>query len=330
MSNVERLSVETVDKAIKQYLKDTQLSLERLQVLKNKSFEGLDDAVYQITKYADSFFGDDLSKLKKLKKLIEKYKEALLSIYLSMKKDVELKDGKLSKTLQKYSQSLYYLNAVRFNNSANLFTEPAVVEEDNCIDGSLQNVWGVDCYVFGTEGNIERYFTGQQGNNNFGMQNNCGVACVAQILILSGKKVSENDVVRVAVAEGLCNITDAAMGANGGTSSIHRAELLARFNLKSTVEMANRQELATYLEHGHGIIVSVDAGVLWNRPEDLGVGHAIVLYGTVHRASDGALLGFVACDTGSGNMKEYITCADFDRMYYYDRGINLTREAIRK
>lgn len=329
MSTTEQLAVETIDKAVKQYIKDTQLSLENLQQHRIKSFEQLDEAYHNIVKYADGYLESDMPKIKRLKKLIEKYKEELIDVYHTLKKDVELQNGKLSKSLQRYSQCLYYINTVRFNNTANLFNDPVCYREDNCVDGSLQTVFGTECYVFGTEGNVEANFTGRQGNNNFGMQNNCGIACVAQVLILAGMRVSENDVVRVAISEGLCNITESTMWANGATSSIHRATLLNKFNVKSKVELARPKEIASYIEHGHGVIVSVDAGILWNRPSDVGMGHAIVIYGTVHRASDGVLLGFVICDTGAGNMKHFVTCAKFEEMYHFDRGINVTVEAIR-
>ncbi len=324
----EKLSVENIDKAIKQYLSDTQISLEKLQMIKNESFESLDSSLYEIIKQSGGYLEDVAPKIKHLKRLIEKYKETIMDLYLSLKKDMEFNNGKLSKSLQKYFRCLYYLNTVRFNGSINLFTDPVVVR-DNCIDGSLQTVFNTECYVFGTENNVEKKFTGRQGNNSFGIKNNCGVACVAQILILSGKRVTENDVVRVAVSEGLCNITETSMGTNGATSSIHRAALLSKFNIKSRVELATIKDIARYIEHGHGVIVSVDAGILWNRVTEVGIGHAIVPYGTIHRASDGALMGVVVCDTGSGNMKKYITCDDFGKMYYYDRGINITVEAVR-
>lgn len=329
MSTTEKLSVEAIDRAIRQYLKDTQLSLEQLQVLKNQSFEYLDEALYSLTKYADGYLGDDVAKIRQLKKLIEKYKETLLGVYLTLKKDIEFKDGKLTGSMRKYAQCLYYLNTVRFHQSAELFTDPLDYREDSCIEGSLQTVFNTQCYVFGTEGNIDKCFTGKQGNNNFRMQNDCGVACVAQILILSGKKVTENDVLRVAIGEGLCNITETALETNGATSSVHRATLLKKFNVKSKVELADSKKIASYIEHGHGVIVSVDAGVLWNRTADVGTGHAVVPYGTVHRASDGELLGFVLCDTGSGNMKHFVTCSSFEKSYNYNRGINVTEEAIR-
>ncbi|MBQ7642298.1 MAG: hypothetical protein IJS67_00195, partial [Clostridia bacterium] len=298
-------------------------------VIRNKSFTGLDEEYYKISKYTDGYLGGDMAKVKRLKKHIEKYKETLLSIYASLRKDVELKGGKLTKSMRQYSQCLYYLNAVRFNENSDLFSEPITQAEDNCVDGSLQTIFNNECYVFGTEGEIDKKFTGKQGNNNFGMQNDCGIACVAQILILSGKRVTENDVVRVAISEGLCNITDTAMGTNGATSPFHRAVLLKKYNINSKVEIADYKKIAHYIERGHGIIVSVDAGLLWNNTTDIGVGHAVVIYGTIHRANDGALIGFVVCDTGSGDMKKYLTCAEFERIYYYNRGINVTSEAIR-
>lgn len=329
MPTIEQLSTENIDKVIKQYLKDTQLSLEKLQELKNKSFQQLDEELYAIIKHSDVYLEKDIAKIKQLKKLIEKYKIIFMDLYLSLKKDVEFKNGKLSKSMQKYSQCLYHLNTIIFNNSTELFTNPIIYQEDNCIEGSLQTIFDAECYVFGTENNVEKNFTGKQGNNSFGIHNDCGVACVTQILILSGKKVTENDVLRVAISEGLCNITDITMGTNGATSAIHRASLLSKFNIKSRVELAKTKKIASYIEHGHGVIVSVDAGLLWNRTIDVGIGHAIVLYGTIHRASDGVLMGFVVCDTGSGNMKQFVTCGMFEKMFHYDRGINVTLEAIR-
>ena len=64
-------------------------------------------------------------------------------------------------------------------------------ESDHFISGSLQNRLGHRCYVFGTENNISIKFTGYQGNNAFGIENNCGIACVTQLLILSGKRIKK-------------------------------------------------------------------------------------------------------------------------------------------
>ena len=99
--------------------------------------------------------------------------------------------------------------------------------------------------------------------------------------------------------------------------------------MKLQVKLMNSERIAFYVEHGHGIIASVDAGILWGRASDYGKGHAIVVYGTIHSNVSGKLIGFVVCDTGSGNMKQYVSMQDFNRMYYIDRGINVTVEAIR-
>lgn len=329
-TTAEKLSIKAIDKALKQYLKNAERSLEELHSFKNSSFEHLDASLSFVVRHADGYLEDRSAKIKRLKQLIGKYKEAVITLYSSLKNDIELKSGKLSKSFQQYSQCLYYLNIVLSNINVARFSDPITQLDDQCIAGSVQTVFDRECYVFGTEGNVDKSFTGHQGNNRFGMRNDCGIACVTQILILSGKNVSENDVIRVAIRYGLCSITEINMESNGGTSSYHRAALLEKFDVKARIELATPERIASYVERGHGIIVSVDAGLFWNNEPDIGVGHAIVLYGTIHQASDGALLGFVVCDTGSGNMKRFLSCSDFKRMYYYNRGINITVEAIRK
>lgn len=329
MVKSELLAIEAIDRAIKKYAIDMQIAFDTIQKIKNESFEEFDRALLDINKYSDGYFESDFPKIKRLKKLIAKYKEIIWELFATLKNDVEQKSGRVGKALEEYSKLVYSINSVRFNNAADLFSELVDLKEDDCVDGSVQNIFGVECYVFGTEKNVESNFTGQQGNNNFGMQQNCGIACVAQLVILSGKKVSENDVVRVAVSEGLCQLNEYSMEENGATSAIHRASLLSKFNLKSNVELANLRTIASYVEHGHGVIVAVDSGAFWNRQDLLGRGHAIVIYGTFHRASDGALLGLIACDTGSGDMKRLIKLSDFERMYLYHHGINVTISAIR-
>ena len=80
-----------------------------------------------------------------------------------------------------------YFNCNASNNSLpNPFDE-----SDHFISGSLQNRLGHRCYVFGTENNISNKFTGHQGNNAFGIENNCGIACVTQLLILSGRRIKK-------------------------------------------------------------------------------------------------------------------------------------------
>ena len=85
-----------------------------------------------------------------------------------------------------------------------------------------------------------------------------------------------------------------------------------------------------YIQKGHGVIVSVDSGILWNNPADLGENHAILLYGTYHDEKTGALLGFIACDTGTGIMEYPISLIEFEKLYNYTHGANITKEAIRK
>ena len=218
-----------------------------------------------------------------------------------------------------------YFNCNASNNSLpNPFDE-----SDHFISGSLQNRLGHRCYVFGTENNISNKFTGHQGNNAFGIENNCGIACVTQLLILSGKRIVENDVVRTAVGCGLCEITGMQLQSNGATSAEQRKILLDKHGIRSTIKILSSEQIANYIERGHGIIVSVDAGVLWKKPEYVGVGHAIMAYGTIHKYDTGKLIGLIICDTGSGEMEFPLPIVLFDQMYNFERGANVTLEAIR-
>ncbi|MBO7196012.1 MAG: hypothetical protein J6V80_01630 [Clostridia bacterium] len=331
MVSAEQKSIEFIDKAVKQYIKDTKLSLELLQLTKNESFEQIDDALFEINKYSGGYLKEDLAKIKRLKKLVEKYKKIMMDVYVTLKRDVELHDGKISRSLDRYSAFLYQFDPQRFAQPISLVPpeEENIAGGDSFVEGSLQRVFDTDCYVFGTEGDIDERFTGHQGNNNFGMQQNCGIACVAQLLILAGRQITENDVVRVAVGQGLCSIDDPNMRENGATSSMHRADLLRKFDIKNDIKLVKPRDIAVYIERGHGVIASVDAGLLWDQPSHIGSGHAVLLYGSIHRASDGELMGYVICDTGTGDMCRFVSITAFDRMYNYNNGLNITAEPIR-
>ena len=84
--------------------------------------------------------------------------------------------------------------------------------------------------------------------------------------------------------------------------------------------------IVNYIERGHGIIVSVDAGVLWKKHEYVGVGHAIMAYGTIHKYDTGKLIGLILCDTGSGEMEFPLPIVLFEQMYHFERGANVTLE----
>ena len=320
--------VNSVNSSIKNYVKSIKQSLEMLKIVRNCSCDELTDISYRVSKNRGSFFGSDIERIEKILKLIAKCKTQLIDLYSNVNKEIESDGGKLSKTLEKYSQALYCLNLIRFNENNEAFN--AVIQsEDGCLSGSIQNIFETECYVFGTENNVDKKFTGRQGNNVFGMQNDCGIACVTQVLILAGKKVTENEVARLAISEGLCNTMERAMSENGATSAMNRGVLLEKFKVKSSIMDIDAKQLAYYVEHGHGVIASVDSGILWNRPSDIGIGHAIVIYGTAHRTDNGKLIGFVVCDTGSGNMRRLISYTDFAKMTNFSRGVNVTTEAIR-
>lgn|GEM_PF-2242043 len=316
--------------SLKNYFATQKTLLEQSKSLKKKCFDELDKIKDYFINNSDQYLDFESNRINRLKKLILECNDLFALFVMEAQKEYDYRDGRPQKIAKKYSQCLYYIHLID-NNCAldDLPDEQIETVNDGCVAGSIQEHFGRSCYVFGTENNIEKKFTGHQGQNIFGIQNNCGIACVTQILILAGLSVTENDVTRVAISEGLCSISEANMKLNGATSSFQRQMLMEKFKIKSKIVKTNLFEIASYVEHGHGVISSVNAGLLWNKTDDWGTGHAVMVYGTIHETDSGKLVGFVVCDTGSGDMKRVISIGDFAKMIYFERGVNITLGAIR-
>ncbi|MCD8040485.1 MAG: hypothetical protein LUF82_03100, partial [Clostridia bacterium] len=294
----------------------------KINKLKDASIFELNKIYSHCEGHSSLFLGDDRKKFEMLGKLMAKYQCQIDALCLYIYVLLNPKEDYSSILSKKYIFAMSELfNKIKVNDSD--------YENDGCLLGSLENVLGTECYVFGLESSEIFDMTGRQGNNNLGMQSDCGVASVTQILILSGKTVTENDVVRVAVGNNLCCLGDSRMFNNGGTSAIQRKELLKLYEIESDIKQLDIIQLQYYIEHGYGVIVSVDAGILWKKKSEEGKGHAIMLYGTAHRSNDGTLFAFIACDTGSGNICLPIRVNEFLKMYYIERGANITNKPVR-
>jgi len=161
----------------------------------------------------------------------------------------------------------------------------------------------------------------QQGQNERGYENDCGVAAVAATARDCGVDVTESDVVDRAAATGLCDTShkdevraDGTVDANdlnGGTTGQDRHELLQSYGIDNTIEYPQSpEELAEYVEDGRGVITALDANEMWDvspfesptyydADGQSGTNHAVQVTGTVRDQSSGELTGFVINDTGS-------------------------------
>ncbi|TWE10497.1 hypothetical protein [Rudaeicoccus suwonensis] len=160
----------------------------------------------------------------------------------------------------------------------------------------------------------------QQGRNEKGYENDCGLASVAAMAREFGVNVTEGAVVDRAAAAGLCDtshkdevLPDGTMDANklnGGTTGQNRHELLQSYGIENTIEYPQSpEELAEYVEAGRGVITALDATEMWrlspfespicyDADGRSGTNHAVQVTGTVRDKSSGELTGFVINDTG--------------------------------
>lgn len=173
-----------------------------------------------------------------------------------------------------------------------------------------------------------------QGQNSRNMSGTCGLCQCANTLRLAGvTDVTEDDVINVALScsentrESL-DIDNPDPDERGGTTVAGRREILSRYNLQTDVYQipSDRNEavshLAQQVSSGHGVIISADAGVLWNDSRYLGGGHAVSLI-SVSESGD----RFIYSDTGTGRIG--VISANRLGQALTGRPANVTRGIIR-
>ena len=127
-----------------------------------------------------------------------------------------------------------------------------------------------------------------------GYQHTCGIVSCVNILRLAGRTItSEKELVYYAIQNGpLCRIN------HGGTNPQNRKDILSAFGIESELKPSSIDNIAQYVEDGRGVIISVYAGKLWNRPCFYTSLHAVIVT-SVQRSPSGDLEGFFLCDSGT-------------------------------
>jgi hypothetical protein len=154
-------------------------------------------------------------------------------------------------------------------------------------------------------GEPERFsdFNHLQGDNPYGFRGTCGLVSCEDVLRQFGVDVTEADVVKYAAENGLCAIDDNPM-LSGGTTVADQAKILSDFSVPAHPEFSSSMEdLAAHAENGQGIIIEVNAGILWDDPNAFEMGqanHAIVVTGVARDPATGDIQGFFINDSGRG------------------------------
>lgn len=166
----------------------------------------------------------------------------------------------------------------------------------------------------------------RQGKVN-GYQGTCGLCSCENILRLAGLDISEKDVVQFAVDNGLC-VTGRREDENGGTSYEGRQTLLEAFGISSSLLPQSIMTIEQAVTSGKGVIISVDAGMLWKDDRYRNGLHAVTVT-SVDYAADGSIENFHICDSGYGSGNMVVSAAHLQKALAANRKMNVTHQTIR-
>lgn len=152
----------------------------------------------------------------------------------------------------------------------------------------------------------------EQGKAVPGIEGDCGLVSCENVARLSGKSITEADVVKVAIENELCLYGLEDPGSNGATGLAEIAMVLDLIGITPALcTYENMDEVATEVESGRGVIGIVEVSEFWDDFPYEG-NHAVVIT-SVERDSDGNPCAFYVCDSGSGE-GDYARRVDSDRL----------------
>jgi uncharacterized protein YvpB len=150
----------------------------------------------------------------------------------------------------------------------------------------------------------------QQGDNPYGFQGDCGLCSCADVLDQFGGHVNEADVVKHAVDHQECSVTGDP-STSGGTSVSDQVHVLNDYGVPAHAEQhQSLEDLGNQVEQGHGVIVEVNAGSLWNDAsayENGQANHAVTVTGVARDPATGQIQGFYINDSGDGQSAQFVS-----------------------
>jgi Peptidase_C39 like family len=185
-----------------------------------------------------------------------------------------------------------------------------------------------------TIGNVGEYaaFNHQQGDNPYGITEDCGLVSSQDVLNQFGVPVTESDVVTHALQNGECQYEPNDIPDSGGTSAEQQAQILSDYGVPAHADSGQSMEqLAGEVEQGHGVIASVNAGVLWGQPQYVeggGDNHAVTVTGVARDPDTGAIQGFYINDSGTGKSAEFIPAATMEKAWQDTGGVSVVTDSV--
>lgn len=186
-------------------------------------------------------------------------------------------------------------------------TEVTDVPNDWLAKSEIVNIPEIgDVVVNGDPFETGKKLDDNQGDNVYGFTQDCGLVSVHNILAMAGITSTEDEVVGRAILFRKCQTRFFHIADSGGTTVLQRQSLLETYGISSTVfpassESGSLESIASYVEAGHGVNLSGNAGFFWDNPNHIGKGasnHSIVVTGTARDPETGELRGLYVCDSG--------------------------------
>lgn len=143
-----------------------------------------------------------------------------------------------------------------------------------------------------------------QGDNPYGYLGTCGLVSCKNVLRAFGINMDETDLVSYATRHGWCDSQYTGVAQPeflGGASSGNMVDILTNLGVPAHSEIGvSAEQIADQVSDGHGAIISVNAGVLYNRGDLYGNGlpnHAITVIGVAREPGTETPLGFFVNDS---------------------------------
>ena len=184
------------------------------------------------------------------------------------------------------------------------------------------NVNGQTMAVYDHPRSLGSQLKSEQGKNDLNKPGTCSLVSCTNVMKIGGISESENSIVKNATQWGLCSRSG---GTNASFSQL--SEILSRYGIETERSFTlTPEELAKVVESGHGTIISVDSGILWNEPSLKiipSVNHAITVTSVARNPSSGKIEGFFVCDSGrcmSSDASRFVDINTMKRAHFYAKG----------
>lgn len=161
-------------------------------------------------------------------------------------------------------------------------------------------------------GDVQGYaaFNHLQGDNPENDHGDCGVMCCLEVLNQLGLRLTEADLVGHATRCRELHVVVDRPDSSGWTLPEELVGILRDYGVPAhSGHDESIEQLAAAVQRGRGVIVAVNAGVLWSDPRVLGHGqanHAVTITGIAREPFDGALQGFYINDSGNAHSGQFV------------------------